>query len=83
MPRRCPTAASRCRSRLNHVDIKKLGNTPDGGGWRVHGRRMGNRNSQHHPSSARNRHGSHYELGVDVPPALRLAAAFTEPAHAV
>jgi transposase-like protein len=25
----------------------------------------------------------HYELGLDVPPALRLAAAFTELAHAI
>jgi transposase InsO family protein len=31
---------------LVHVDVKKLGNIPDGGGWRVHGRQIGNRNSQ-------------------------------------
>lgn len=33
---------------LVHVDIKKLGNIPDGGGWRVHGREIGERNSQTH-----------------------------------
>lgn len=27
-----------------HVDIKKLGRIPDGGGWRVHGRQQGNKN---------------------------------------
>ena len=31
---------------LVHVDIKKLGNIPDGGGWRVHGRQAGKRNRQ-------------------------------------
>ncbi len=41
---------------LVHVDVKKLGNIPDGGGWRVHGRRTGNRNSQRHPSTARDRY---------------------------
>ncbi len=29
---------------LVHVDVKKLGNIPDGGGWRVRGRRRGERN---------------------------------------
>ena len=43
---------------LIHVDVKKLGNIPDGGGWRVHGRRVGNRNSQRHPSTTRTRHRS-------------------------
>lgn len=28
---------------LIHVDVKKLGNIPDGGGWRIHGRAQGNR----------------------------------------
>lgn len=32
---------------LVHVDIKKLGNIPDGGGWRVHGRETGRRHSVH------------------------------------
>jgi transposase InsO family protein len=31
---------------LVHVDIKKLGNIPDGGGWRVHGQQAGRRNRQ-------------------------------------
>jgi Integrase core domain len=31
-----------------HVDVKKLGNIPDGGGWRYHGRAQGNRNRHRH-----------------------------------
>jgi transposase InsO family protein len=31
---------------LVHVDVKKLGNIPDGGGWRTAGRAQGKRNSQ-------------------------------------
>ncbi|SCD48424.1 leucine-zipper of insertion element IS481 [Streptomyces sp. DpondAA-D4] len=31
---------------LMHVDIKKIGNIPDGGGWRTVGRTAGNRNRQ-------------------------------------
>lgn len=31
---------------LIHVDVKKLGNIPDGGGWRSVGRAQGNRNRQ-------------------------------------
>jgi transposase InsO family protein len=31
---------------LIHVDVKKLGNVPDGGGWRYLGRQQGNRNRQ-------------------------------------
>ncbi|MEU2525237.1 leucine zipper domain-containing protein, partial [Streptomyces sp. NPDC013087] len=31
---------------LVHVDIKKLGNIPDGGGWRAVGRTAGNQNRQ-------------------------------------
>ena len=43
---------------LIHVDVKKLANIPDGGGWRVHGRRAGKRNHQTHrdPSAGRTRH---------------------------
>src|SRR5690349_3539545 len=33
---------------LVHVDIKKLGNIPDGGGHKVHGRQAGLRNSSAH-----------------------------------
>jgi transposase InsO family protein len=31
---------------LIHVDVKKLGNVPDGGGWRYLGRQQGNRHRQ-------------------------------------
>ena len=31
---------------LVHVDIKKLGRIPDGGGWRVRGRTIGNHNNK-------------------------------------
>src|SRR6185369_4383168 len=41
---------------LIHVDIKKLGNIPDGGGWRVHGRKIGNRNSNQHSSATRTKY---------------------------
>ena len=40
---------------LVHVDIKKLGNIPDGGGWRVHGRARGGANSQAHRDPSRPR----------------------------
>ena len=30
---------------LVHVDVKKLGKIPDGGGWRVHGRAVGTANT--------------------------------------
>jgi transposase InsO family protein len=33
---------------LLHVDVKKLGNIPDGGGWRYLGRAQGNRNRHRH-----------------------------------
>jgi transposase InsO family protein len=39
---------------LVHVDIKKLGNIPDGGGHRVHGRQIGDRNSQRTITATRN-----------------------------
>jgi len=41
---------------LLHVDVKKLGNIPDGGGWRYLGRRQGNRNRAATPGKPRNRH---------------------------
>jgi hypothetical protein len=40
---------------LVHIDIKKLDNIPDGGGWRAHGRAAGRRNSQAHRASSRPR----------------------------
>jgi transposase InsO family protein len=33
---------------LLHIDIKKLGNIPDGGGWRIHGKTIGRANSAAH-----------------------------------
>lgn len=40
---------------LVHVDVKKLGNIPDGGGWRYLGRERGERNTQGHRDPARPR----------------------------
>ncbi len=44
---------------LVHVDIKKLGNIPDGGGHKIHGRTIGGRNSSAHrdPARPRRAHG--------------------------
>lgn len=44
---------------LVHVDIKKLGRIPDGGGWRVLGRQRGGTNSSAHrdPTRPRKVHG--------------------------
>ena len=39
---------------LIHVDVKKLGNVPDGGGWRYVGRERGRRNRQATPGKPRN-----------------------------
>jgi transposase InsO family protein len=41
---------------LVHVDIKKLGNIPDGGGWRTTGRAQGGRNARAHTPARRNCH---------------------------
>jgi transposase InsO family protein len=41
---------------LLHVDVKKLGNIPDGGGWRYVGRAQGIRNRAATPGKPRNRH---------------------------
>ncbi len=38
---------------LVHIDVKKLGKIPAGGGWRMLGRTVGNRNSQADKSSGR------------------------------
>jgi transposase-like protein len=40
---------------LVHVDVKKLGNIPDGGGWRTHGRAVG---QQHRRSTSPRRNPS-------------------------
>ena len=37
-----------------HVDVKKLGNVPDGGGWRYVGRNQGKKNRQATPDKQRN-----------------------------
>ncbi|WP_045825091.1 IS481 family transposase, partial [Williamsia herbipolensis] len=39
-----------------HVDVKKFGNIPDGGGWRFVGRTQGRRNRAATPNKPRNRH---------------------------
>ena len=41
---------------LLHVDVKKLGNVPDGGGWRYVGRQQGRRNRAATPGKPRNAH---------------------------
>ena len=51
---------------LVHVDIKKLGNIPDGGGWKKLGREVGSRNRQAHRDPERPRKsggGGHANLG--------------------
>jgi hypothetical protein len=45
-----------------HVDVKKLGNIPDGGGWRFVGRARGKRN-RHTTSEARRNHRYQPVLG--------------------
>jgi hypothetical protein len=39
-----------------HVDVKKLGNIPDGGGWRYVGRQRGKQNRTLTPEKQRNSH---------------------------
>jgi transposase InsO family protein len=39
-----------------HVDVKKIGNIPDGGGWRFVGRQQGDRNRAATPGKPRNAH---------------------------
>ena len=39
-----------------HVDVKKIGNIPDGGGWRYVGRQQGKKNRAATPGKARNVH---------------------------
>lgn len=43
-----------------HVDVKKLGNIPDGGGWRFVGRQQGGQNRRSTPGLTRSKH--HHEL---------------------
>ena len=42
---------------LVHVDVKKIGNIPDGGGWRYVGRRQGEKNRAATPGKPRNQYG--------------------------
>jgi transposase InsO family protein len=42
---------------LIHIDVKKLGNIPDGGGWHITGRAAGKRNRANTPGASRDRHG--------------------------
>jgi transposase InsO family protein len=47
---------------LLHVDVKKLGNVPDGGGWRYHGRAQGDRNRRttaHRTGTRSHKHDPH------------------------
>jgi transposase InsO family protein len=48
---------------LIHVDVKKLGNIPDGGGWRYVGRVQGRHNRAATPGKPRNAH-SNPQLGT-------------------
>jgi hypothetical protein len=41
---------------LIHVDVKKLGNIPDGGGWRFVGRQQGRQNRRNTPGLERSKH---------------------------
>ncbi|NJC23558.1 transposase InsO family protein [Arthrobacter pigmenti] len=43
---------------LVHVDVKKLGNIPDGGGWRYVGRRQGGKNRSATPDRPKNKQGN-------------------------
>jgi transposase InsO family protein len=48
---------------LVHLDVKKLGKIPDGGGWRIHGRAVGGRNARATTTVRKNSHpviGYHY-----------------------
>jgi transposase InsO family protein len=48
---------------LIHIDVKKLGKIPDGGGWRIHGRQAGHRNKRATTTVRKNNHpviGYHY-----------------------
>ncbi len=41
-----------------HVDVKKLGNIPDGGGWRYIGRQQGEKNRAKTPDKPKNKHSN-------------------------
>jgi transposase InsO family protein len=54
---------------LLHVYVKKLGNIPDGGGWRYVGRPQGDRNRATTPDKPRNRQ-SHPVIGTSFVPTV-------------
>ncbi len=43
---------------LLHVDVKKLGNVPDGGGWRYLGRQQGSKNRNSTAGKSRSKHSN-------------------------
>jgi transposase InsO family protein len=45
---------------LVHLDVKKLGKIPDGGGWRAHGRTIGGQNRHKHSPGSTPVIGYHY-----------------------
>jgi len=47
-----------------HVDVKKLGNIPDGGGWRYVGKRQGDRNRAATPGKPRNASNNNNKIGT-------------------
>lgn len=57
---------------LAHVDIKKLGKIPNGGGWKVHGRSVGERNRHKHSPGTKPAIGYHY-LHTAIDDCSRLA----------
>jgi hypothetical protein len=48
------SSVDRATADLVHADMKKLGNIPDGGGWRFLDRRQGRRNRAATPNKPRN-----------------------------
>lgn len=52
---------------LIHVDIKKLGNIPDGGRHKIHGRAVGSRHSTRSAPIPDNSRGSRAKLGYAYP----------------
>ena len=57
---------------LLHVDVKKLGNVPDGGGWRYLGRRQGRKNRAATAGKPRNQYRNPKATTTDLtPPSAR------------
>ncbi|MFE7464566.1 integrase core domain-containing protein [Streptomyces sp. NPDC057499] len=66
---------------LVHVDVKKLGNIPDGGGWRYVGRHQGEKHRAATQSKSRNAYGGAYRscLWRDNCETLSITSKFTRP----